>query len=80
MICLELFSTLKNVTIVKSLPTFCPKNKCIIFDENGALLYNDSDHLSPNGSKFQVKNLLIKYLNVMPEVIKIVICLFKPTN
>ena len=59
---LRLFSTLKNVTFINSLPVFCPKNKCVVFDENGALLYIDDDHLSPNGSKFQVENLLIKYL------------------
>lgn len=59
---LKAFSGLKNVTIINSLSAFCPGEKCIVFDENGSLLYADSDHLSVAGSKFQVEKLLKPYL------------------
>jgi hypothetical protein len=55
---LKEFNKLENVKVIDSLSIFCPNNKCIVFDENGALLYADDDHLSVAGSKFQAKKLL----------------------
>jgi hypothetical protein len=61
---LKAFNSLKNVTVINSLNAFCPENKCNVFDANGALLYADSNHLSITGSRFQVKELLFKYLEL----------------
>ncbi len=58
----QAFSLLKNVTFIDSLPVFCPLDRCLTFDENGALLYADADHLSVAGSRFQVRRLLLPYL------------------
>jgi peptidoglycan/LPS O-acetylase OafA/YrhL len=60
---LSAFNNLKNVTIINSLSAFCPKNSCTVFDDNGALLYADDDHLSVAGSKFQVNKLLKQFLD-----------------
>lgn len=60
---LSAFSNLKNVTIINSLSAFCPQEDCVVFDDNGSLLYADDDHLSVAGSKFQVQKLLNQYLN-----------------
>ena len=60
---LSAFNNLKNVTIINSLIAFCPKNSCTVFDDNGALLYADDDHLSVAGSKFQVNKLLKQFLD-----------------
>ncbi len=60
---LNAFNKLKNVTIINSLTAFCPQNDCIVFDENGYLLYADDNHLSIAGSKFQVTKLLEKFLD-----------------
>ena len=57
------FSSLKNITFIDSLPAFCPIDRCMVFDESGALLYADADHLSVAGSRFQVKNLLFPYFD-----------------
>jgi peptidoglycan/LPS O-acetylase OafA/YrhL len=57
------FSKIKNITFIDSLPVFCPTDRCRIFDEEGALLYADDDHLSVAGSRFQAKKLLSAYLN-----------------
>lgn len=59
---LKAFNNLENVTVINSLDAFCPGNKCIVFDDNGSLLYADDDHLSVAGSKFQVNKLLIHFL------------------
>lgn len=56
-------STLKNVTILDSLSAFCPEEKCLVFDNDGSLLYADDDHLSIAGSRFQVNKLLKPYLD-----------------
>ncbi len=57
------FSNLRNITYIDSIPVFCRSDKCIIFDENGSLLYADDDHLSVAGSRFQVNNLLAPYFD-----------------
>jgi hypothetical protein len=58
----RLFLELKRVTVLDSLSAFCPSQKCAVFDDHGAILYADDDHLSTAGSRFQVKNLLSRYL------------------
>jgi hypothetical protein len=50
------------VIVINSLTAFCPQNDCIIFDQNGHLLYADDNHLSIAGSQFQVTKLLAKFL------------------
>jgi hypothetical protein len=60
---LSAFSNLKNVTIINSLSAFCPQEVCLVFDDEGSLLYADDDHLSVAGSKFLVQKLLNQYLN-----------------
>jgi peptidoglycan/LPS O-acetylase OafA/YrhL len=59
---LAVVNNLKNVTLIDSLKAFCPENKCLVFDDDGALLYADDNHLSVVGSRFQVKRLLSNYL------------------
>lgn len=53
---------LQNITLIDSLEVFCSNEKCPAFDENGALLYADDDHLSLAGSRFQANKLLLPYL------------------
>ena len=60
---LSAFKNLKNVTVIDSLSAFCPQESCIVFDDNGSLLYADDDHLSVAGSKFQVNKLLKQFLD-----------------
>ena len=60
---LSAFNNLKNVTIINSLSAFCPQKSCTVFDDNGALLYADDDHLSIAGSRFQVNRLLKQFLD-----------------
>jgi peptidoglycan/LPS O-acetylase OafA/YrhL len=60
---LTAFGQLKNVTIINSLSAFCPDKSCVVFDENGSLLYADADHLSVAGSRFQMNKLLKTYLD-----------------
>ena len=60
---LSAFNNLNNVTIINSLSAFCPERSCTVFDDNGALLYADDDHLSVAGSKFQVDKLLKQFLD-----------------
>jgi peptidoglycan/LPS O-acetylase OafA/YrhL len=60
---LSAFNKLKNVTVIDSLGAFCPHKTCIVFDDNGSLLYADGDHLSIAGSRFQVNRLLKQFLD-----------------
>ncbi len=60
---LSAFNNLKNVTFIDSLGAFCPHKTCIVFDDNGSLLYADDDHLSIAGSRFQVNRLLKQFLD-----------------
>lgn len=57
------FNRLSNVKVINSLDTFCPQQSCILFDDRGALLYADDDHLSIAGSRFLVAKLLKQYLD-----------------
>ncbi len=60
---IKAFISLNNVTIIDSMNIFCPDTNCIVFNENGSLLYADSNHLSLAGSDFQVDKLLRKFLD-----------------
>ena len=53
---------LENTFVINSLKSFCPDEKCIVFDKSGTLLYADDDHLSVSGSDFQAKNVLHDFL------------------
>ncbi len=57
------FSGLKDITFIDSLPVFCPNERCLVFGQEGGLLYADDDHLSVAGSRFQVKKLLAPHLD-----------------
>jgi hypothetical protein len=59
---LNIINKIKGATIINSLEVFCPKNECLITDDDGNSLYIDDDHLSEFGSIFQANNLLYKYL------------------
>ncbi|MDR0868166.1 MAG: hypothetical protein LBP75_06770, partial [Planctomycetota bacterium] len=59
---LDVLAQIKNATIINSLDLFCPNDECVIFDENGYLLYRDTDHLSRAGAEYQVRKQLAKYL------------------
>lgn len=53
----ELIAGLTNVTVIDSIPAFCPDDLCRVV-ENGMLLYADADHLSLAGSRLQAEKLL----------------------
>ena len=55
----ELIANLANVTVLDSIPAFCPDDLCQIV-EDGMLLYADADHLSVVGSRFLAKKLLAR--------------------
>lgn len=57
------FHNMKNVTTINSLSAFCAQKSCAVFDDNGALLYADDNHLSVAGSKFLVDKLLKQFLD-----------------
>lgn len=54
-------ASIKGATIINTLQAFCTETRCKVFDEKGALLYADRDHLSYSGSWFQVNNVLDSY-------------------
>lgn len=56
------FSHFDHATVIDSLDAFCPGEECIVFDDEGALLYADDDHLSVAGSRFLVQRLLKPFL------------------
>ncbi|GHS95151.1 hypothetical protein FACS1894107_16010 [Planctomycetales bacterium] len=59
---LDVLAQIKNATIINSLDVFCPNDECVMFDENGDLLYDDKNHLSIAGTEYQVKHQLAPYL------------------
>ncbi|MCH5277323.1 MAG: acyltransferase [Desulfovibrionaceae bacterium] len=59
---LDLLKEIKGAEIINGLDVFCPNGKCIMFDADEMPLYSDDDHLSVNGSRYLVKNLLEPYL------------------
>jgi peptidoglycan/LPS O-acetylase OafA/YrhL len=61
---LEILPQIKGATIIYVINAFCPEDKCRIFDDNGAPLYYDDDHLSVNaGGRFLVEKVLKPYLD-----------------
>ena len=52
-----LVGDLVNVTVIDSIPAFCPDGSCQMV-KDGSLLYADADHLSAAGSRFQARTLL----------------------
>lgn len=54
---LQALSQLPSVQVIQSIPAFCPDDNCII-NYKGKILYADDDHLSVEGSRFQVQYLL----------------------
>lgn len=59
----QMLKGLTGVTILDTIPIFCPEEKCIVTDSENRLLYADDDHLSVSGSRFQVQQLLKEYLH-----------------
>jgi hypothetical protein len=58
---LEMLGDLQNATIINSLDIFCPGEESVVFSD-GELLYQDNNHLSTAGSKFQIERQLLPYL------------------
>ena len=58
--------SLSNAVVIPSVDVFCPTNNCVVFDAMGSLLYEDDDHLSLAGSRFQVSHLLARFLASAP--------------
>jgi hypothetical protein len=59
---------LRGATVIHSIDAFCPAEECLLFDEQGGLLYRDDDHLSTYaGGRFLVEKLLKPYLD-MPSI------------
>jgi hypothetical protein len=67
---LAMLDRLEGATIIKSIDAFCPKEDCLVFSEYGIPLYYDDDHLSFEGSRFQVEYLLEPYLMRIAEEAK----------
>lgn len=63
---LSALNQLHGATIIPSINTFCPKDECLLFDEEGGSLYRDEDHLSRySGGRFLVNNVLKPNLDAM---------------
>jgi SGNH domain (fused to AT3 domains) len=58
---LQILNKLKRVRVIYTIDKFCPERKCLTEIE-GHYLYADSDHLSTEGSRFQAKEVLSKFL------------------
>lgn len=59
---LKLLDEIRGATIIQTIPTFCPTEKCLSFNADGIPLYYDDDHLSIVGSLFQAEHILMPYL------------------
>jgi hypothetical protein len=59
---LAMLKEIKGATIIYSIDTFCPEDRCLDFLPDGQVLYSDDDHLSKSGSVFQAEKLLAPYL------------------
>jgi hypothetical protein len=61
---LKTLKLLEDVTIIYTVDAFCPKEECLLFNEQGFPLYFDDDHLSQrSGGKFLVEKALKPYLD-----------------
>jgi hypothetical protein len=60
---LEALNKVKGARIIPVIDAFCPKDDCLLTDEEGLPLYSDDDHLSIGaGSRFLVERVLKPYL------------------
>jgi hypothetical protein len=57
-----MLDNLRDVNVIKTIDTFCPKEECFLFDHEGLPLYQDDNHLSVAGSIFQAEQALKPYL------------------
>jgi peptidoglycan/LPS O-acetylase OafA/YrhL len=64
---LRIMAEIKGATLLESLDIFCPQGQNLWFDENGDLLYFDSNHLSLAGGEYRVQKQLAKYLEFPAE-------------
>ncbi|EGI77381.1 acyltransferase family protein [Hylemonella gracilis] len=63
---LNALNQLHGATIIPSIDAFCPSDECLLFNEEGASLYRDEDHLSRySGGRFLVGKVLKPYLDAM---------------
>jgi peptidoglycan/LPS O-acetylase OafA/YrhL len=61
---LAALSQLSGATVIPSVDAFCPTDECLLFDEEGNLLYRDMNHLSRySGGRFLVNKVLKPYLD-----------------
>lgn len=54
----QMVSSIENVRFLDLTESFCDKSQCSAISKNGEMLYMDSYHLNPNGSKLLVPQLL----------------------
>lgn len=63
---LAALNQLHGATIIPSIHAFCPTDECLLFNEEGASLYRDEDHLSRySGGRFLVSKVLKPHLDAM---------------
>lgn len=60
---LEMLSEISNATIIHTIEKFCPKDTCIVYNNEGLPLYYDDDHLSFLGGDFLAQEVLRPYLS-----------------
>ena len=58
---LQIVNELNRVKVIYTIDKFCPNGKCLT-EIDASYLYEDSDHLSIEGSRFQAKEVLSGYL------------------
>jgi hypothetical protein len=60
---LNMLKRINGATIIDGLTAFCPRETCLLTDENGLSLYADDNHLSRwAGGRFLVEHVLKPYL------------------
>lgn len=59
---LDMLNSINDAIIIHVTDAFCPKDKCLMFNEDGLPLYMDDNHLTVAGSIFQVEHVLEPYL------------------
>ncbi len=61
------FRKLPGVTVLDAIDAFCPREECLVLNDEGLPLYYDDDHLSEIGSAFQAQKILRPWLMRTPE-------------
>jgi hypothetical protein len=57
-------SSVKGLTLIRSLDAWCPIDNCLLTDENGRWLYYDDNHITTiAGGRFLVEKVLKPYLD-----------------